>query len=218
MPLEVIGAGLGRTGTMTLKLALEKLGFGPCHHMTEILARPEQLPFWNRAADGESMDWEEVYRDYRSTTDWPGASFTLELAAYYPDAKVILSTRDPHRWYESMRDTIIKSMGVMGLDGPEVVEDHPMRFGQILIAHRAFACDFSEASVTAALERHNAEVTGGIPADRLLVFEPSEGWEPLCRFLGVEVPDEPFPQTNSREEYWAHSEKAQEVSAREAGH
>jgi hypothetical protein len=216
MPLQIIGAGLGRTGTMTLKLALEKLGFGPCHHMTEILDHPEQLPFWNRAADGESMNWEEVYRDYRSTTDWPGASFALELADYYPEAKVILSTRDPQRWYESMRDTIIKSMGGMELTGRDVVQDHPMRFGQMLIAHRALGCDFSEANVIAALERHNAKVTSRIPAERLLVHDSSEGWEPLCRFLGVAIPDEPFPRTNSREDFWAHSEKAQEVSAREA--
>jgi hypothetical protein len=217
MPLQVIGAGLGRTGTMTLKLALERLGFGPCHHMVEILADPAQLPFWNRAADGETMDWEEVYKDYRSTVDWPGASFAVELADHYPEAKVILSTRDPQSWYESMRDTIIKSMGVMGLTGPEVVQDHPMRFGQILIAHRAFGCDYSQATVIAALERHNAEVMRRIPAERLLVFEPSQGWEPLCRFLGVAIPDEPFPRSNLREDFWAHSEKAQEVSAREAG-
>lgn len=214
MPLQVIGAGLGRTGTLTLKLALERLGFGPCHHMTEVLANPAQLPFWNRAADGAAMDWEAVYGDYRATVDWPGAAFAVELAQYYPDAKVILSKRDPQRWYESMRETILQSMEMMGLAGPEVADDHPMRFGHALIAHRTFGCDFSEKNVIAALVKHNTEVKRRIAADRLLEFDPAEGWEPLCRFLGVDIPGEPFPRTNARDEFWAHVEKAQQLSGR----
>ena len=215
MPLQVIGAGLGRTGTLTLKSALETLGFGPCHHMTEILDHPEQLPFWNRAASGAAVDWEEVYKDYRSTTDWPGASFAVELAEYYPEARVVLSTRDPRAWYESMAATIIKSLHEMGLAGPEVVHEHPMHFGQILLAHRTLGCDYSPDNVMASLERHNAEVIRRIPADRLLLFDPSGGWEPLCRFLGVDIPDEPFPRTNARDDFGVLSDKAQEVSARQ---
>jgi hypothetical protein len=213
MTLKVIGAGLGRTGTMTLKRALDALGFGPCHHMTEVLAHPEQIPFWNRAADGEAVDWDEVYRAYQSTVDWPGAAFTLELAQRYPEAKVILSKRDPQGWYESMRDTILKSMDEMHLTDVELAKNHPMRFGQILIAHDLFACNFSEANVLAAFERHNAKITAAIPADRLLVFEAADGWNPLCQFLGVEVPDEIFPRTNTRDEYWTHADKAREISA-----
>jgi len=214
MPLQIIGAGLGRTGTMTLKLAFEKLGFGPCHHMTEILAHPEQMHFWNRAATGEAVDWEEGYGAYRSTTDWPGASFASELAAYYPDAKVVLSTRDPRAWYESMSATIIRSMHEMGIEGPEVVWDHPMHFGQILIGHRTLGCDYSAENVMASIERHNEEVIRRIPAERLLVMQSSDGWEPLCNFLGVAIPDEPFPRSNAREDFRVHHEKAQEVSAR----
>jgi hypothetical protein len=214
MPLQVIGAGLGRTGTLTLKLALERLGFGPCHHMIEVLGNPAQLPFWNRAADGAAMEWEAVYKDYRATVDWPGAAFAVELAEYYPDAKVILSRRDPRRWYESMRETILKSMEMMGLAGVDVAQDHPMRFGHALIAQRTFGGDFSEQNVVAAFERHNAEVKRRIPAERLLEFEAAQGWEPLCRFLGVAIPDEPFPRTNARDEFWTHAEKAQELSAR----
>jgi hypothetical protein len=216
MPLQVIGAGLGRTGTLTLKLALERLGFGPCHHMIEVLGNPAQLPFWNQAADGAAMDWDAVYRDYRATVDWPGAAFAVELAEYYPDAKVILSRRDPQRWFESMRETILKSMEQIGLAGGDVdvAQDHPMRFGHVLIAQRMFGGDFSEQNVIAAFERHNAEVKRRIPAERLLEFEATQGWEPLCRFLGVAIPDEPYPRTNARDEFWTHAEKAQDLIAR----
>jgi hypothetical protein len=211
MALQVIGAGLGRTGTLTLKTALERLGFGPCHHMIEVFANPKQVPFWNRAAEGEAVDWDELYGSYRATVDWPGCHFYAQLAERYPQAKVILSLRDPERWYESMNETILKTMGMMGLGEPgEIPDDHPMRFGGIIIPQKTFNYDFSKANVMAAFERHNAEVRRTIPADRLLVFEAAQGWEPLCQFLGVPVPEEPFPRTNSREEFWEHA-KAHEA-------
>jgi hypothetical protein len=212
MALEVIGAGLGRTGTLTLKTALERLGYAPCHHMLEVFANAErQVPYWNRAALGEKFDWDELYGDYRATVDWPGAYFYAELAERYPDAKVILSLRDPKRWFESMQETILKSMVMMGLDRP-APKDHPMRFAGIIIPERTFNFDFSEANVIAAFERHNAEVRRNIPADRLLVFEAAQGWEPLCGFLGVPVPDEPFPRVNSREEFWNHIAENRETA------
>lgn len=213
MTLRVIGAGLGRTGTMTLKLALERLGFGPCHHMVEVLANPDQVPFWNRAAEGEDVDWEEVYGSYGATVDWPGCHFYAELAEFYPQAKVILSLRDPERWYDSMSETILKSMEEMELTKRgEIPADHPMRFGGIIIPDKTFGYDFSKENVIAAFERHNAEVQRRIPPERLLVFEARQGWAPLCDFLGVPVPDEPFPNTNSREEFWEHVKKAREIS------
>jgi hypothetical protein len=213
MALKVIGAGLGRTGTLTLKLALERLGFGPCHHMIEVLANPEQVSFWNRAAKGEDVDWEEVYGSYGSTVDWPGCHFYAELAERYPEAKVILSLRDPERWCDSFSETILKSMEMMGLMTPgETPPDHPMWFGGIIIPQKTFNYDFSKENMIAAFERHNAEVQRRIPAERLLVFEAKQGWEPLCAFLGVPVPDEPFPKTNSKEEFWEHAQKAQEMS------
>lgn len=212
MALEVIGAGLGRTGTMTLKLALEQLGFGPCHHMIEVMANPGQVPFWNRAASGETVDWDEVYGPYRATVDWPGCHFYAELADRYPQAKVILSRRDAGRWYDSISETILASMAMMGLDAGPVPEDHPMRFGGIIIPERTFGFDFSRDNVIAAFERHNAEVIARIPSERLLVFEAAQGWAPLCAFLGVPVPDTPFPRTNSREEFWEHISKAREVT------
>lgn len=215
MALQVIGAGLGRTGTFTLKSALETLGFGPCHHMVEVMEHPEQLAFWNRAAEGETVDWDEVYGSYGSTVDWPGCHFYAELAERYPQARVILSTRDPQRWYESISETILKSMEMMGLSGTdEVPTDHPMRFGGLIIAQQTFGGDFSKENVIAAFERHNAQVQATISPERLLVFEAAQGWEPLCAFLGVPVPNAEFPKTNAREEFWSHAEKAQLVSGR----
>jgi hypothetical protein len=213
MALQVIGAGLGRTGTLTLKTALERLGFGPCHHMLEVFANPGQVPLWNKAALGEALDWDEIYGPYQATVDWPGAHFWSPLAERYPDAKVILSKRDPQLWYESMSETILKSMGMMGFGEPgEVPEDHPMRFGGIIIAHKTFANDFSRDSVIAAFERHNAAVRSSIAPDHLLEFEAADGWEPLCQFLGVPAPEEAFPRTNSREEFWEHVSKAREIT------
>jgi hypothetical protein len=213
MALKVIGAGLGRTGTFTLKTALEMLGFGPCHHMVEVFANPAQVPFWNRAADGEAVEWDEVFAGYNASVDWPGCHFYAELADRYPDAKIVLSKRDPERWYESMSETILKSMSLMGFGAAqEMPADHPMRFGGVIIAEKTFGYDFSREGVIAAFERHVAAVRETIPADRLLEFEAVQGWEPLCAFLGVPVPDVPFPRTNSREEFWQHVEKAKEVT------
>jgi hypothetical protein len=209
--LQVIGAGYGRTGTLTLKTALEMLGFGPCHHMVEVMGNPQQIGFWNRAAAGETVDWEELYAGYGSTVDWPGCSFYAELAEHYPDAKVILSTRDPNRWYESMSETILKGMAELGLEA-EVPRDHPMYFGAVLIAQRAFDFDYSRENAVAAIERHNAEVRAKIPGERLLEFEVSQGWTPLCAFLGVPAPEEPFPRTNERENFGEHIETVKNVS------
>jgi Sulfotransferase domain len=204
MTLQVIGAGLGRTGTLTLKTALEQLGFGPCHHMIEVFAHPEQMAFWKRAAEGEAVDWEEVFGAYRASVDWPSAHFYKELAARYPEAKVILSLRDPERWYDSMSETILKAMSQLGAN-TKLPADAPGRFAEIIVAKQTFNHDFSRANVIAAFERHNAEVRRAIPAERLLVFDAAMGWGPLCKFLGVPVPATDFPRTNSREEFWTHA-------------
>jgi hypothetical protein len=211
MALQVIGAGLGRTGTKTLKLALEQLGFGPCHHMVEVVSNPGQVPFWNRAAAGEPVDWEEVYGGYRATVDWPGCHFYAELADRYPAAKIILSRRDAGRWYESISETILQSMTMMGLGADPIPADHPMWFGGAIIAQKTFGFDFSRDGVIAAFERHNAQVVRRIAPERLLVFDPAQGWGPLCAFLDVPVPDMAFPRTNSREEFWELISNAKEV-------
>jgi len=204
MALQVIGAGLGRTGTFTLKAALEELGFGPCHHMVEVFANPAQMGFWRRAAVGETVDWEEVFAGYGSSVDWPSSHFYGALAERYPQAKVVLSKRDPERWYESMAETILKVMQA-GLANADPNRPEDSRFAEIIVAEKTFGGDFSRDNVIAAFERHNAEVVRTIPPERLLVFEAAQGWEPLCAFLGVPAPATPFPRTNSREEFWTHA-------------
>jgi len=206
--VKVIGAGFGRTGTMSLKVALERLGVGPCYHMTEVFAHPEHTEFWVSAWRGEQVDWDGVLGDYEAAVDWPACTFYEELVERHPDAKVILSVRDPERWYESVRNTIYE-LSV-------VVPRHPLyRIGYTLVSLIMFrgsgnanladeiiwegTFDGRFEDRTYAVEvfrRHNAEVRHHVPADRLLVYDVKSGWGPLCDFLGVEEPEEPFPHTN----------------------
>jgi len=158
---------------------------------------PEQVQFWDRAAQGQITDWEELFKDYNSACDWPSCSFYQELAAFYPDSKVILSLRDSKSWLKSVSNTILASFRKPGADGPRL----PGIFGPLLIGDKTFHNDFSDENMIAVFERHNAEVQRVIPKDRLLVFEANQGWEPLCRFLGVPVPDVPYPAMNSTEEF-----------------
>jgi hypothetical protein len=203
MPLKVIGAGYGRTGTSSLKQALEKLGFGPCHHMYEIIIHPEQGRFWDALARGETVNWDDVFEGYSSSVDWPSCKFYRELADHYPDAKVILSLREPHAWYKSVSETIMPSMkGPMVLPNGKRVGP-PGDFAKILIGDQTFSQDFSEDHMIDIYLRHNEEVKRTIPKDRLLVFEAKDGWEPLCKFLGVPVPAEPYPKLNTTEDMQA---------------
>lgn len=194
MTLKIIGAGLGRTGTMSMKLALEQLGFGPCYHMTELLGDMQRLPAWLRVADGEP-DWDAIFAGFAATVDFPACSHWRELAAHYPDAKVLLTVRDPDSWFDSVNQTIFSApMRARVIGSPlEKLFDHSVwhEFGD-RIEDRDF--------MTAAFQRHVADVERAIPAERLLVYEIGQGWGPLCAFLGVPVPDEPFPHTNSRDE------------------
>jgi hypothetical protein len=194
MPLEVIGAGFGRTGTLSLKLALEQLGLGPCFHMSEAIANPECIPAWVAATRGRP-DWERLFAGYRATVDHPGCVFYRELAAIYPGAKVILTVRDPSDWFDSTQATVFSPTMRARVADPLFKEFLTGTvwglFGEG-IDYRAFMVE--------AFERHIAEVKRAIAADRLLVFEAAQGWEPLCRFLGVAVPTTPFPRVNSRAE------------------
>ncbi|MGD0864033.1 MAG: sulfotransferase family protein [Rhizomicrobium sp.] len=205
MALQVIGAGLGRNGTLALKTALEQLGFGPCHHMIEVFAHPEQGQFWLRAAMGEKVDWEEVFANYRASVDWPSCHFYKELSERYPDAKVILSERDPKQWYKSITNTILRSMKQMAIDDPARTEW--FRFARMIVIEQTFHNDLGEDNMIAAYLRHNARVKATIAPERLLVFNPAEGWDPLCRFLGAAVPQMPFPHVNTTEEFQARLPK-----------
>jgi len=202
MALRVIGAGFGRTGTMSLKGALEQLGFGPCHHMLEVGQNPAQLPFWQAAARGELPDWDEVFAGYAAQVDWPGARFWRELAAHYPAAKVILSTRPADAWFDSFQATIGRVMTSPERDSdPDRRARHEM--ARELIVEQVLGGIVDREHATAVFRRHEAEVRATIAAERLLVWRASDGWEPLCRFLDVPVPDELFPHANSTEAFRA---------------
>ncbi len=198
--MNVIGAGFGRTGTLSLKVALEALGFGPCYHMVEVFERPQDVAHWQAAAEGKPVAWADLFAGYRATVDWPACTFYAGLMQAYPDAKVVLTVRDPHRWYESVRDTIYAtSVGREGEVPPPQMQPF-IRMVDTLIWQRTFGGAFADqAHAIAVFTQHNQEVQARVPPDRLLVFDVAQGWEPLCRFLGVPVPaGRPFPHLNDR--------------------
>lgn len=194
MALEVIGAGLGRTGTMSLKVAIERLGIGRCYHMSEVFAAGSAAPLWVDAADGRP-DWERIFDGFAATMDYPGCTFWRELARAYPQAKVILSLRDPESWFESVNATIMSPpMIERTRSGPMAEFFERIVFGAFgeRIADRDFMIDRFRA--------WNQSVIDACPPERLLVFEARQGWEPLCAFLGRPVPDTPYPRANRRED------------------
>lgn len=210
--MKVIGAGFGRTGTKSLQAALEELGFGPCYHMTVLFEHPEHADTWEAARRGEKVDWERVLGEYEATVDWPGCTFYEDLMRRYPDAKVLLSVRDPERWYGSTRDTIYELSRITG-DSPLSRQTFRLlgyfvpavgkvaRLNRALVWQDTFDGRFEdEAYAKSVFERHNAEVQRVVPPEKLLVYEVKEGWGPLCGFLGVEVPDGPFPHLNDTAE------------------
>jgi hypothetical protein len=205
IPMRVIGAGYGRTGTSSLKRALETLGYGPCHHMEEVIKRPAELGTWQRAAAGEKIDWKTALGGYGSACDFPAALYYRELMDAFPDGKVVLTVRDSASWYASMRETIIPMfnrfpnrlvlphMPFLGaprraMDATRVKRDVIDRFDD-------------EAHVRKVFDDHIEAVKRTVPPERLLVFAVKDGWEPLCAFLGVPVPNEPFPRVNDTAEF-----------------
>lgn len=207
--VRVIGAGFGRTGTHTLKTALEALGFGPAYHMYEVFQHPEHATIWQAAARGEAVNWDEVLGAYDSTTDWPAAAFYDQHLARWPDARVILTIRDPESWYRSCRNTI--AHGIETWEIPPDEDQVPEMIREV-IWEGTFDGRFADRDhALTVYNRHNDEVRAHVPDHQLLVYEVRQGWEPLCRFLGVPVPDAPFPHTNSSEE-WA--QRREEEAAR----
>jgi hypothetical protein len=196
MALRVVGAGVGRTGTASAKLALEQLLGGRCHHMFEIISDPGQASGWTDAVDGRDVDWTELLGGYVAQVDWPGASFWREISAANPDALVLLSTRDPEAWYRSAANTIFNAPE----HAPPGLEEW---FGETVpkMFRERFSDDLGNpTAMIDAFERHNAEVRAGVPAGRLLEWRATDGWEPICERLGVPVPDEPFPVANTTNE------------------
>jgi hypothetical protein len=201
MALEIIGPGFGRTGTNSLKLALEHLGFGPCHHMFEVRDNPDLLSDWEAASRGQAVDWSKVFRRYRSQVDWPGARYWRELVKHFPNAKVILSVRDPDAWFDSVQSTIVPFLAARGKH-PSPHVNAIAEMGHQTVVAQVFDDHLSDRDyATRVFKRHIAEVQAEVPADRLLTFDLRDGWEPLCEFLGVEVPAIPFPKTNSSKQF-----------------
>jgi hypothetical protein len=197
MALKVIGAGLGRTGTLSLKLALEQLGLGRCYHMMEVFGAAGHFDLWRRAAEGEATDWPALFDGFGCTVDWPSAEFYAELAELYPDAKVVLTTRDANSWFKSTQATIFADANFQGA---------PPGFAAMATALIAGKFDgrlHDRDHCIAVYDKHNAQVRAAIPADRLLEYQAGQGWEPLCDFLGLPVPEAPYPKVNSTEEFVA---------------
>lgn len=200
--MKIIGASFGRTGTLSLKYAIEKLGLGPCYHMEEVLRHPTHVARWQAVFDGEPPNWEKLFGKFQSTVDWPGCRFYQELMEAYPEAKVILTVRDPDRWYQSAYETIFNygnpQLPILRYFFPPMLRF--MRMIDASIWDGTFNGRFADKAYAISLyNSHIEEVKRHVPAERLLVYSVKEGWEPLCEFLGVPVPtNAPFPHVNSR--------------------
>jgi hypothetical protein len=209
--MRIIGAGLGRTGTHSLKLALERLLGEPCYHMVEVFDHFEHVPTWHAAIRGEQVDWQPVLGDYGATVDWPGVGVWRQLAAAYPDALVLLSTRnDAATWLRSARATILNN------EPENKMEDDPSLPGVVQMLRDMFT-NFdpdwrNDEAAMAAYDRHNTAVRREVPSSRLVEWQPGDGWEPLATALGIAVPDEEFPHVNTTAEFRSHLEDRQAQS------
>ncbi|MDQ8188401.1 sulfotransferase [Pelagicoccus sp. SDUM812002] len=200
MQPKIIGTGVGRTGTYSLKLALEQLGFGPCYHMEEVAKNmPTHLPLWQAALKG-NLDWAALYEGYGSAVDWPTSGFYRELYDAYPDAKFVLTTRSPESWADSFGQTINALIAGKEKAPPAMWEW--LEMAEAVIERTGFEIGCSTERLAEDFAKHNDAVIAAIPSSQLLVFEVAQGWDPLCYFLGVESPDTVFPRSNNREEFW----------------
>lgn len=199
MTIQLVGAGLGRTGTMSLKLALEQLLGGTCHHMAEVFAHPAEIEVWADAMEGRPVDWNGLLDDYCAIVDYPGAAVWRELAAAFPDAPVLLSTRSSaQEWWESASATILPSTS---RDTDDDAQRAHRAMARVML-DRSLGVELTDAdAVMAAYEAHNAAVRAEIAPDRLFEYQPGDGWTPLCAALGLPESSDPFPHTNTREEF-----------------
>ena len=201
MELEVVGAGFGRTGTQSLKLALEELGVGPCYHMMEVFGNTEHIPLWAAATRGETPDWDALFANYRSTVDWPGCAFWRHLAAKNPNAKILLSYRDSDAWYDSFHNTIYQAMTRDPPPEPAWVAVHHEMTRQLVLEQALGGRPDDRAHAIRCYEDHNEAVRSEVASDRLILHEVGAGWEPLCIGLNLPVPDKPYPKTNNTKEF-----------------
>ena len=202
MPLSVIGAGFGRTGTMSLKYALEILGLGPCYHMVEVGNNDGHRIRWNEIAFGKKPDWDFMFENYNAVVDWPARHYWQQLAAYYPEAKVILTVRDSEAWFRSFTDTIYSTIHrPLPADAPEENRRHRQTIHKIITEDTFHFKGDDKIHAINVFTENNEKVRKTIAPERLLIYEIAKGWEPLCAFLDVPIPAEPFPHKNSTEEY-----------------
>ncbi len=193
MTLQVIGTGFGRTGTDSMREALSILGFGPCHHMFEVIANPEQKARWRAMVAGGPRDWESLFEGYVACVDWPSAHYWRELTLAYPQARVILTWRSPESWWQSVSATLLK------MSGPG---DDPASLGRALIAEQVFGGRMAERDhAIATYQAHVAAVLAEVPPGRLLVHRLGDGWPSLCAHLGVPVPQVPYPSANASDAF-----------------
>ena len=202
MGIDIVGVGFGRTGTLSLKHALDQLGCGPCYHMLEVAANPGHAELWHAAADAPA-DWTALFGDYRSTVDWPGARFWREISQHFPAAKVLLSVRDADRWYESVKNTIFAAMSRGMPEGAPEILRRQGEMARRIVIEDTFGERFEDrAHAIGVYERHNQDVRDAFAeSGRFLEFEVAQGWEPLCAFLDKPVPDEPFPRVNDTDSF-----------------
>jgi len=191
MALKVICAGLSRTGTISLKLAIEALGFGPCQHGVDILLHPERVPLWERAFEGKP-DWDAIFDGYSACADIPSALFWRQLSRRYPEAKVILTIREVEAWLASVRSTV---------EGGGLARNETTPLAPLLRRMMPAGGAPDPDQMAQSYRMHNRAVVDGIPRERLLIYQVRQGWAPLCAFLGVPVPDAPFPHANSKAEH-----------------
>lgn len=196
--LKVIGAGWGRTGTTSTLGALEELGFGPCYTFFTIMsARQDHFARWMDIYAGRPADWPALFEGFNSVVDWPACDFYADILSVWPQAKIILNVRDPHAWYKSMQNTIYMAYRMLKNAGDAAASNPLPRLLDVMLWQRTFHGRFDDEDYAiAAFERHIDRVKQSVPAHKLLVFDVKEGWEPLCAFLDVPVPDRPFPHLN----------------------
>jgi len=193
MTLRVIGAGFGRTGTDSLREALNTLGFGPCHHMHEVNAHAEQKRMWRALVQGAAVEWERLFAGYGSCVDWPSAHYWRELSEFYPEAKVVLTYRTAESWWTSFEQTIVR-----GIQKSEEAES----LGLALIRDKIFSGRPDDRAHAMAIYEENVKaVKATLSPQRLLVHNLGDGWEPLCAHLGVPVPAQPYPSRNSANDF-----------------
>jgi hypothetical protein len=203
MKLRVVGAGLGRTGTHSLQLALQQLLDAPCYHMLEVFGHPDHIALWHDAVRGKPVDFEYLMAGYRASVDWPACAFWEPLAAANPDAVILLSTRSSaDAWWKSANETIFETGRREPPPGEIMLKEHHA-MGRDMF-NLTFTPDWNdEEKAKAAYEAHNADVRANAPADRLVEWQPGDGWEPICNALSLPVPDEPFPHVNTTDDFRA---------------